>query len=287
MQYKVQEDIALIQELLGVSRAELARETGISVPTLDRWATGKTRPDAMKLDALYSYAYRRRIRLNRYKEQFLAEDAPESCIPLYHGAKSVLEGPLSCNHSRVNNDFGRGFYCGETFEQAAMFVSGFSGSCVYSLTFDSQNLAGLVLGVNLDWMLCVSVCRGKLERYRDMPRVRELLARLESADYVIAPIADNRMFQIIDEFADGEITDVQCEHALSATDLGMQYVLRTEDATSAAVLHERCFLCNAERAAYRSLSQERTHMGIDKAKVARRNYRGQGRYVDEVFDGSC
>lgn len=47
-----------------------------------------------------------------------------------------------------------------------------------------------------------------------MPRARELLVRLESADYVIAPIAGNRMFQIIDEFAAGEITDAQCEHAL-------------------------------------------------------------------------
>ena len=31
-------------------------------------------------------------------------------------------------------------------------------------------------------------------------------------------------FEIIDRFIDGEITDVQCQHCLSATNLGKQYV---------------------------------------------------------------
>ena len=32
-------------------------------------------------------------------------------------------------------------------------------------------------------------------------------------------------FEIIDRFIDGEITDVQCQHCLSATNLGKQYVI--------------------------------------------------------------
>jgi len=31
------------------------------------------------------------------------------------------------------------------------------------------------------------------------------------------------MFEIIDSFIEGEITDVQCQHCLSATNLGKQY----------------------------------------------------------------
>lgn len=284
MEYQVKDDLALIQELLYISRAELAKATHISVPTLNRWASGSARPNRANLDALYSYAYRRNVELNRYKEQFLAEDTPPPIIPLYHGAKSALDGPIGCDRSRANNDLGHGFYCGETFSQTAMFVSGFPDSCVYALTFNPTGLRALRYGVELDWMLCVSLCRGKLGEYRDTSRARELLDRLEDADYVVAPIADNRMFQIIDEFADAEITDAQCVHALSATDLGMQYVMRTERAVDALTLKECCFLCGAERDDLRTLGTKRAETGRNKAKAARRQYRGQGVYVEELFD---
>ncbi|MDO4798292.1 MAG: DUF3990 domain-containing protein [Coriobacteriales bacterium] len=284
MEYHIQEDMTLIQELLGMSRAALARAAGVSVPTIDRWAVGRSHPRQQGLESLYAYAWRRRLRLNRYKEQFLVEDTPPGHVPLFHGAKSALDGPPRCDRSRDNNDLGSGFYCGETLEQAAMFVSGFPGSCVYSLTLDTSGLRCLTLGVDLEWMLLVSLCRGRLDDYRNTPSARDLLSRLEAADYVVAPIADNRMFQVIDEFADGNITDIQCVHALSATDLGLQYVMRTERATAAVTLRERLFLCAAERDAYAALGRERSRTGVDKARVARRQHRGLGRYVDEVFD---
>lgn len=284
MEYRTSEDLALMQELLGVSRRDLSSMTGVSVPTLSRWAAQKVRPDRVGLEALYGYAYRRGLRINHYKEQFLREDVRQPRIPLFHGAKTDINGPISCARSRENNDFGRGFYCGETFEQAAMFVSGFPEPSVYALTFDPTGLTERRFGVDLDWMLCIALCRGRLEEYRDAPRAQRLLRGLSEADYVVAPIADNRMFQIIDDFADGEITDVQCEHALSATDLGMQHVIRSERAVSALELCERCFLCEPEREAYRALGAERARLGRDKAKAARRQYRGKGRYIEELFD---
>lgn len=50
------------------------------------------------------------------------------------------------------------------------------------------------------------------------------------------------MFEIIDSFIDGEITDIQCQHCLSATNLGMQYVFVSEKALSQITLLERCYL---------------------------------------------
>ena len=284
MDYQFSDDLALIQELLEVSRADLSTATGVSLPTLNRWATRSVKPNHSGLDALYSYAHKRGLRINQYKEQFLREDTPLPRIPLYHGAKTSLEGPISCVRSRENNDLGQGFYCGETFEQAATFVSGFHTSCVYSLTFDPTGLKALKFNVDVEWMLCIALCRGKLQEYASTPKAQQILGALRAADYVVAPIADNRMFQIIDEFADGEITDVQCKHALSATDLGMQHVMKTDDAVAALHLQERCFLCSAEREAYQALSAERARTGKDKAKAARRLYRGQGVYVEELFD---
>ena len=39
------------------------------------------------------------------------------------------------------------------------------------------------------------------------------------------------MFQIINSFIDGEITDEQCKHCLAATNLGYQYVFVTPKST--------------------------------------------------------
>lgn len=284
MEYRIAEDLALIQDLLAVSRSDISKDTGISVPTLNRWASQKAAPTRQTLNALYDYAYRRRLQINHYKEQFLREDTPRPLVPLFHGAKGSLDGPVSHARSRANNDFGRGFYCGESFDQAAMFVSDFPDSCVYALTLDPSGLACRSFGVELEWMLCIALCRGRLSAYESSPWALRLLGELDAADYVVAPIADNRMFQIIDEFADGEITDVQCEHALSATDLGMQYVIRTERGVSALTLQERCFLCDAERMEYRASASRRAQSGKDKARAARRQYRGKGLYIEELFD---
>lgn len=67
------------------------------------------------------------------------------------------------------------------------------------------------------------------------------MKKLDGVDYVVAPIADNRMYQIIEDYIDGAITDAQCQHALAATDLGNQYVLKTQKAVSRLNILERRF----------------------------------------------
>ena len=73
-----------------------------------------------------------------------------------------------------------------------------------------------------------------LEKYKEHPYIKKLISKLENIDYVIAPIADNRMYRIINSFIDGEITDEQCKHCLAATNLGNQYVLLTNNETNIA-----------------------------------------------------
>ena len=49
---------------------------------------------------------------------------------LFHGAKSEITGEIDIYRGRSNNDFGQGFYTGESYEQAISFVSGFEHSSV-------------------------------------------------------------------------------------------------------------------------------------------------------------
>lgn len=282
--YTINQDIELVKELLGISFKDLARAAGVDEATLHRWRSGASKPSATSQNSLYDYVYRQGIRLNEIKSQLHQEQAEASGrVLIFHGAKNDIDGLASLGKSKPSNDLGMGFYCGETYAQSVMFVAGYPSSSVYLFGFDSQGLACVDYAVGRDWMLTVAWYRGKLSRYADHQRIRSLRERLEGADYAVAPIADNRMFALIDSFGDGEITDVQCQHCLAATNLGRQYVLRSGKALSQLEGLERCYLAPAEKELLLRTRAEESALGSDKVKVARRQFRGQGLYVDELF----
>ena len=284
MSYRITDDIELIKELLGMTAGEFAEAAGVSPETLARWMAGSQGISRENAEKIYDFAFLKGIRINKIKEQLFREDAAANGrITLFHGARSSIEGKISIDRSRGTNDFGKGFYCGESLEQSAMFVSGFDESSLYIYEFDKSGLSGTQFFVDRDWMLTIAYFRGRLSGYSDHPAIRKLIGNIEGKDYIIAPIADNRMFEIIDSFIDGEITDVQCRHCLSATDLGNQYVFKTERATEQLFLKRHCYLCEREKKYYLSSRQEESRIGNDKVKAARREYRGQGEYIEDIL----
>lgn len=168
-------------------------------------------------------------------------------------------------------------------EQSAMFVATHKDSSLYMLRFDPSDLTCKRFSVSREWMLTIAYYRGRLREYQNTEIVRQLSRTMEGIDYVIAPIADNRMFEIIDSFIDGEITDIQCQHCLSATNLGMQYVFVSERALSHITLLERCYLTETEKESYLNARQENFRMNMDKVKLARRQYRNQGEYIEDIL----
>ena len=138
---------------------------------------------------------------------------------LFHGAKSAILGDINISKSRKNNDFGQGFYCGESYEQSASFVENFENSSVYYFSFNTSNLKCMKYDVNREWMLTIAYFRETLNEYKDSYDIKKLISKLDNIDYVIAPTIDNKMFRIIDSFINGEITDEQCKHCLAATNL--------------------------------------------------------------------
>lgn len=281
--YDVAKDMEIVQELLEVSVAELAKEVGVAPRSIYSWKKDCTQITDKNLEKVYDFAFRKRIRLNKIKEQFCREECEAEHRILFHGAKTYIDGALSIEKAKEGNDFGKGFYCGESMEQSAMFVSGYPKSSLYILEFDPSGLNYVQLGVTRDWMLLIAYFRKRLDDYADHPVIRELLSRLEGVDYIIAPIADNRMFEIIDSFINGEITDVQCQHCLSATNLGNQYVFVTPRALQQVKLLHHCYLAQAEKTAYLSSKMDEHRISNDKVRIARRQYRGQGEYIEDIL----
>lgn len=283
MNYNFKQDLNAIREILGLTQMELAEQLGVEQKTISRNELGKSEPTSKLLEQVYSYAFEKNIKLNKLKEMLWMDNLESNHKLLFHGAKSTIEGKLNVHTGRVNNDFGQGFYAGESYEQAISFISGFEKSSVYFMDFNDKSLKCKKNEVNQDWMMTIAYYRGVLDSYKSHPIAKRLIEESRDCDYIIAPIADNRMFQIINSFIDGEITDEQCKHCLAATHLGSQYVFISEQAIEQVKLIERCYISNNEKEYYKNIRNEDTKLGDDKVKLARIQYRGIGRYIDEIL----
>lgn len=284
MAFQILQDIETVMELLEITTKEFAKGVGVSRVTLNNWLSGKNEISEANTTAFYEFAFKSGIRLNKIKEQLYKEElCGEEEVLLFHGAKTKIDGDLRLDCSRKNNDFGQGFYCGESLEQSAMFVSNFPKSSLYMLKFNKKNLEDRVFGVTREWMLMIAHYRNRLGEFADYRIIKEFVEQNKDADYIVAPIADNRMFEIIDQFIDGEITDVQCRHCLSATNLGNQYVFISEKALCQIEILERCYLAEREKESYLNSRHETYEINQDKVKIARKQYRNQGKYIEDIL----
>jgi len=283
MDYNFPNDIKAIREILGITQTDLAKRLGVQQITISRNEQGKTTPSDKLLEQTYSFAFDNNIKLGRLKEMLWLETMKPGHKLLFHGAKGEIDGEISVNKSRTNNDFGQGFYTGESYSQAISFVSGFDHSSVYYLDFDESDLKCKRYKVNQEWMLTIAYYRGALDEYKDHAKVQKILKESQNCDYIIAPIADNRMFQIINAFISGEITDEQCKHCLAATNLGNQYVFTSKRAARKLKILERAYISSSERDYYKGIRTEESKLGDDKVKLARRQYRGKGKYIDDIL----
>ena len=283
MDYNFKEDLKSIREILELSQSEMAEKIGVEQVTLSRSELGKTKPSSKLLEKVYSFAFENNVKINTLNEMLWKESVKDKQILLFHGAKDEIVGKLKTTVGRKNNDCGQGFYAGESYHQAISYVSNYDSSSVYFLVFEPRNLKCKKYDVDQDWMLTIASYRGVLGDYENHPMVKRLVEKSKECDYIIAPIADNRMFRIIDSFVSGEITDEQCVHCLSATNLGYQYVFTNKKALDKAMIVERCYLSKSEKDYYISSKGQENKIGEDKVKLARRKYRGKGKYIDEIL----
>ena len=283
MKYNFSKDLKFIREILSISQSDFAEKIAVEQVTISRNELEKTEPSLKLLENVYTFAFAKNIRINKLKEMLWRDNLGFNERLMFHGAKSVIEGEVDIHRGRSNNDFGQGFYTGESYEQAISFVSGFDNPSVYYIRFDETGLQCKNYEVNQDWMMTIAYYRGALDEYKDHPIVMKLVENSRNCDYIIAPIADNRMFQIINSFVSGELTDEQCRHCLAATNLGMQYVFVSKKAIDRIKIVERCYISINEKEYYKNVRSSDSKLGDDKVKLARKQYRGKGRYIDEIL----
>ena len=275
--YRIREDIEFILDAERMNQSELAEKTKISRTTLDGiFKTGKTTDGVC--EKFYSYAYKNKYRINSVKEELLKEQVKDV---LFHGSKNGLAG-IAVTGSRETCDFGKGFYLGETYNQALAFVCENERSSVYSFKYSLDGLKIKQFDCTLEWMLAICFYRGTLGGFAQSEAVREIVSEVDSSDLIIAPIADNKMFYIMAQFTDGEINADVALHSLSASSLGSQYVFKSEKALENLVPIEKYYLCRPEREECRERLNERSYEIDTKLKLARREYKN-GLYIEEIL----
>lgn len=277
-EYKIKEDIEFIIDTEKINKNDLSKKTGISRVTLDGISKSGMTTDSV-YEKFYSYIYDSKYRINSVKEELIKEKYGDV---LFHGSKNGLS-QVKVDGSRNNCDFGNGFYLGENYNQALSFVCEKNKSSVYSFRYCLEGLKICRFDCTMEWMIAICYHRGTLGLYSDNKKVRKIIDRINKADVIIAPIADNKMFYVMAQFTDGEINADVALHSLSASKLGMQYIFKTDKALDKLIPIEKYYLCVPEREDCRKMLIERGFEIDTKLKLAKREFK-TGLYIEEIFD---
>lgn len=280
--YQIKEDIKAYLDTHKEPVAFLADKANVSASLINKIINDNYIPTDKVLDLLYSFFYKDNLRLNKAKSEIYQEEIKQGEILLFHGSKEGISA-LRADGSRKDCDFGSGFYCSLALSSAISFVCDRSNSSCYLFKFKVLGLKIEEFNCDINWMLSVCLNRGMLSSYKNSQILQRLAERMDQADVIIVPIADNKMFQVMRLFGEGKITSDQAMHALSASSLGNQYVLKTERAVKNLSFLEKLYLSNPERDDYIKEAFEREKLIQTKLDYAKRQYRNQGKYIDELL----
>lgn len=280
MEYSFISDINLICDYLSLTHEKLAEELGISFETISRIVNKDIVPSNELLEKFYSFVYNKGIELNRLKVEHYKKNHN---VILFHGSKDQITGDISLSYSRKNVDLGVGFYAGDNYEQSLDFVCLTKTGSVYVLDADYADLKILNLDVSLKWLLYIAINRSLLEEYKDTKMYQSLVGEMNLYDVIIAPIADNRMFDTIDDFVSSAISSEQAIHALKELSLGKQIVFKTTKAIKHIKMLERLYLSKAEKDNATKHKLQKIEEATKYISNAYASHIREGKYINEVF----
>lgn len=207
----------------------------------------------------------------------------EDSILLYHGSKSGLTGSIA-PISRKHCDFGAGFYMGTQPEQVLTLICDFPKAKFYLLSVKTSNIKILELPANIEWAMLIAYHRGRMDKIKGTAFYEKYCTYFDQYDMVIGNIANDKMFQVLDDFFVGNITDIALINCLAALNLGKQYVAITQRGCDAIQIEQEIPISISERKLLQDLSEKNRTKGISLANEIYKKYRRSGKYFDEILD---
>lgn len=277
-----------IRAYLNMSQTEFAELLNVSFATVNRWENGRAMPNKLAQSKMYDLCRERSvpvydITLNKISKAAEKVKLQKGRILLYHGSKSGIEGDIA-PISRLQCDFGRGFYMGTDPGQALTLICDYEKSKFYIVSVDIEKLAQSEVPANIDWAMLVAYHRGRMEKIKGTDFYNKYSNMTSGKDLLIGSIANDRMFYVIDNFFIGNVTDEALINSLSALQLGKQYVAISEKGCNAVKVETEVTLSYLERLFMKEVAEENRTRGISLANDICKNYRREGLYFDEILE---
>ena len=277
-----------IRAYLNMSQTEFAELLNVSFATVNRWENGRAVPNKLAQSKMYDLCRERSVPVYDMTLKKIAKAAEsvklqKGRILLYHGSKSGIEGDIA-PISRLQCDFGRGFYMGTDPGQALTLICDYEKSKFYIVSVDIEKLAQSEVPADIDWAMLVAYHRGRMEKIKGTDFYNKYSNMTSGKDLLIGSIANDRMFYVIDNFFIGNVTDAALINSLSALQLGKQYVAISEKGCKAVKVETEVALSYLERLFIKEVAEENRTRGISLANDICKNYRREGLYFDEILE---
>jgi hypothetical protein len=222
---RAQDVLANSLDLLGITANAYAQLLSKDRSLVSRYLSGEySVPDAVLDQTMV-------LLINSDISPLQALRIPDEKDFYYHSSPMELEGAIDVNRNRgVRNDFGFGFYLGESLLQSASYSKDPSKPLhIYRYRkrdFSSLRILDFQSKSTLDWFIFIGLNREKIER----SKYADLLVRIQSEaavyDAVKGKIADSFTYQIIEGLFN-DVYDVDQAEACSVVlALGDQLCLK-------------------------------------------------------------
>lgn len=276
--------IKAIRNEVKFKQEQFAAFLGTTVGTINRWENGKTLPNATMQKKLVEFCRREKI------ESFVCEQIIESYkhtsesddLILYHGSKKGINGAISPT-GRKETDFGRGFYMGTDVMQPLTLICGEDSPKMYTLRINLKELKVLDIPLDMDWAFLIAYNRGHMEGYSNSPLFKRYAKMENGYDIVTGYIANDRMYQVMNRFFEGDITNTALLNSISALMLGKQFACISQKACDNVEILSKRTVTPFELSFLRELSANHRKEGIRVAEDIVKQYRREGKYFDELL----
>lgn len=273
--------IKMIRSELGLNQEQLAMQLGVSPVSVNRWENGKAKPTVMAQNKLYEICKESEIDLADY---IVKNCMTEDDLILYHASRKGINGNIQ-PISRSKCDFGKGFYMGTEAVQPLTLVCNEDKPKFYQLKMNLEGLKVLNVEVGPEWAMLIAYFRGYMKGEEDTYIYEKYSHMADGYDVITGYIANDRMYQVLNDFFERRITDTALIASLSALNLGKQYVAITQKACDQIQILEEKSLNRLELLVLKDRSEIRRREGISLAERCVMEHRRDGRFFDEILKG--
>lgn len=206
-------------------------------------------------------------------------------IILFHGSRGGIDGEIA-PVSRVRCDFGKGFYMGTDSKQAKSIAIDDTSPYFYTLKFHLSEIPEdriLNLTDNKDWLYTILANRKRVSDFNELDIAKEYLGKCNNYDFIIGPIADDKMADAMQRFSNYGLTDKGLIACLKSIKYGSQYVAKTKFACSKIEILDCKELYGKEIEDIREYSQQKRKINKNLVDEIAMKYQRKGLFLNEII----